>query len=639
MKKSLLLIAMASLMVLGAGAQEKVSERVSSLRSKSLTRIQPEILTREMKVDAPAITVTPPKRSTGPLDIYYRRPAGAFYAACNAHDGEGLYAFGDVGIVLMKPFSGYTYYGTVNGADGDDILFWDGLECGNGGEPFSAVEYYEEGTYEFPVFSVWQNGDPYQDYSFRYPYVSPNPYDGVIYNNESGAVIVSASNFGSYWGDEKIELLLSSKTMCSGGVNGDQVGMLSRYYGAKPWGENEYGWWFGKNASHVDGMAQCFEKPEHPYLLKNVYLQCANNYMENIGMVVNNPVKMYCKVYKLNEIPEYKEVGFAMLPLDPGEVIVTGEATVTPTTGEALNGLITFTLKTTDPVTGLPYEYHPTIDCPIMIAIEGYNDSGMEDLVEFSAYASVDDQVDEGYGELAYLKTGIYEYEINEQGDTVKDEEGNPVRYFTGEYQWRGLNNYFSHGTQTLKTGLSIFIGVDQPYLAFAHNTEDNPVYIFPDVTTCEYNDGEVQNIEIEFRSSCPSADGEWSMACKGEELPAWLDIELIDGDDSGQFDDLVTAVVTAQPLPQGVGYREAVVRFAIPGDYKDCKFVQVHWIGPVTCDVNADGEVDITDVNCLIKVILGGNDIYEGRADVNRDDEINIADVNRVIAEILGDN
>ncbi len=620
MKKSLLLIAMASLMVLGAGAQEKVSERMSSLRSKSLTRIQPEILTQEMKVDAPAIMVTPPKRSTGPLEIYYRRPAGAFYSAFSAVNGEGFHSYGDFGIVLMKPFSDHTYYCTVNGGDEDDILFWNGLECGNGGEPFCAVEYYEEDTYDFPVFSVWQNGDPNRYYSFCYPQ-RPRPYQAASgINNEPSAILVSASNFGSYWGDENSELLFSSKTMRYYSSD-DQVGMLSRYYGAEPWGDNERGWWFGKNASHVDGMAQCFEKPEHPYLLKNVYLQCANNYMENIGMVVNNPVKMYCKVYKLNEIPEYKEVGCAMLPLDPGEVIVTGEATVTPTTGEALNGLITFTLKTTDPVTGLPYEYHPTIDCPIMIAIEGYNDPGIE-----------------GYGELAYLKTGIYEYEIDEQGDTVKDEEGNPVRFFTGEYQWRGLNNYFGHGTQTMKTGLSIFIGVDQPYLAFAHNTED-PEFVFPEISASEYNDGEVPNIEIEFRSSCPSADGEWSMTCKGEELPEWIDIELIDGDDSGQFDDLVTAVVTAQPLPQGVSYREAVVRFAIPGDYKDCKFVQGHWIGPVTCDVNADGEVNITDVNCLIKVILGGNDSYEGRADVNRDDEINIADVNRVIAEILGDN
>ena len=170
-------------------------------------------------------------------------------------------------------------------------------------------------------------------------------------------------------------------------------------------------------------------------------------------MVVNNPVKLYCKVYKLSEIPDYQEVGGARLPLDPGELIVTGEATITPTTGEALNGLVTFVLKAKDPMTGLTYEYHPTIDYPIMIAIEGYNDPGMEDLVEFSAFVSVDDQVDEGYGELCYLKTGIYEYEIDEQGDTVKDEEGNPVRYFTGEYQWRGLNNYFSHGSPRLLCG------------------------------------------------------------------------------------------------------------------------------------------------------------------------------------------
>ena len=80
-------------------------------------------------MDAPAVTVISPKRSTGPIEIYYRRPAGAFYAAFNAYNGVGLYAFGDLGIVLMKPFSGYTYYGTVNGADEDDILFWDGWEC------------------------------------------------------------------------------------------------------------------------------------------------------------------------------------------------------------------------------------------------------------------------------------------------------------------------------------------------------------------------------------------------------------------------------------------------------------------------------------------------------------------------------
>ena len=54
--------------------------------------------------------------------------------------------------------------------------------------------------------------------------------------------------------------------------------------------------------------------------------------------------------------------------------------------------------------------------------------------------------------------------------------------------------------------------------------------------------------------------------------------------------------------------------------------------------DVNGDGEVNIADVNCLIKVILGqvNADIYQGRADVNEDLEVNIADVNAVIAIIL---
>ena len=54
--------------------------------------------------------------------------------------------------------------------------------------------------------------------------------------------------------------------------------------------------------------------------------------------------------------------------------------------------------------------------------------------------------------------------------------------------------------------------------------------------------------------------------------------------------------------------------------------------------DVNGDGEVNIADVNCIINVILGGHDTYEGRADVNADGEVNIADINAVIACILTD-
>lgn len=45
--------------------------------------------------------------------------------------------------------------------------------------------------------------------------------------------------------------------------------------------------------------------------------------------------------------------------------------------------------------------------------------------------------------------------------------------------------------------------------------------------------------------------------------------------------------------------------------------------------DVNGDYEVNITDVNALIEIILGGEDLSEGRSDVNEDHEVNISDIN----------
>ena len=51
--------------------------------------------------------------------------------------------------------------------------------------------------------------------------------------------------------------------------------------------------------------------------------------------------------------------------------------------------------------------------------------------------------------------------------------------------------------------------------------------------------------------------------------------------------------------------------------------------------DVNADGEVNIADVNSVINFILGGTGA-SGFADVNGDGEVNIADVNAVIDRIL---
>jgi hypothetical protein len=54
--------------------------------------------------------------------------------------------------------------------------------------------------------------------------------------------------------------------------------------------------------------------------------------------------------------------------------------------------------------------------------------------------------------------------------------------------------------------------------------------------------------------------------------------------------------------------------------------------------DVNNDGEVNISDVNATIGVILGQvtNPETVGLADVDGNGEVNIADVNAIIAIIL---
>lgn len=54
-----------------------------------------------------------------------------------------------------------------------------------------------------------------------------------------------------------------------------------------------------------------------------------------------------------------------------------------------------------------------------------------------------------------------------------------------------------------------------------------------------------------------------------------------------------------------------------------------------VTGDVNGDGEVNITDVNAIINLIITGLD--NPRGDVNGDGEINITDINAVINIITG--
>ncbi len=661
--KKFLLLAVAALVFSGANAQLRKDVKPAKINLSKRECVKTAVgSAMEMKMATPeeiANYKSSPFKAphkAGYIEPYYQRPAGAFYSPFIAVDGAGLYTYGsadhDTRFLLTKPFGDYTWKADAYGDDGSYTYVWQFWVRDN--------EYFDINTKELtynsffwlddaPIFFMVE-GDPYDESSVWWPYqmkyyAMNDDDENPIPTGESAVYVASATNdemICSMLGDEGSEFLVSSKTMVNGGRFANVAdGSITRFYGADPYGNNQYGWWFGKNGEHIDGMAQVFEKPSHPYMLKNVYLQTYTD------LKVRENVKMTCKVYKLDEVPDYVDGGGVRLPLEPGELIVTGEALLTPTTGEDKNGLITFTLygfDEDDPE--LTYEYTPTVDYPIMICIEGYNDPEMDALEDFSAFVSTDWNTDEGYGELAYLKYPVYEVELDENGDTVKNEQGEAVYNFTGEYYWRGLNNFFS-GPMEMKTGLTIFITVDNPYISLYYELDPGE-YTFPDEggvfqRTYDYVDenGDPDPITVDYLAffCCyPYEDGDWTITCNGdEELPEWLHLEIEDLEtfETGTF---TAAYFMADPLPDDVSYREAIVRFEIPGDYMEYKFMQGEFV-PVPGlpgDVNGDGEVNIADINALIDIILCGVDNSEGRADVNRDGEVNIADINAVIDIIL---
>ena len=608
-----------------------VSQRpqVRPLKISEISTIQ------EMKMPDPSSPVPrvfkAPSRA-GAQRPFYRRPAGMFSSALVVYDGVLQYF--NYPLFIAKPYAEYYWLGSAENPSQSTNYAWN-LYPDNNFAVNQYIDYQSELYYSMPLSSwcmapefvayggrIDDDGVASETYQYSNFFLNQDS-EGNDYSEPYPGKVIAADNnttFTNVWNsifgneDEDLQPLCSSKTSVFGGRYDDQDHYLfTSYYGAEPWGDNEFGWWFGKNASHIDGMGQAFEKPQHPYQLNNVYL-CIDDYYYD----VRADVTMTCKVYKLTDIPDYGDESVT-LPVVPGELVCTGEALLTPTTADETGGLITFTLYGEDGA-----EYAPIIDYPILVTIEGYNGPDMENLVEFRAYVSLDDQVDEGYGELAYIMVEKREYDENDE----------PI--YLGEYEWKGLNRYWDNGSIVIKTGFTILIGIDNPYITYVYEQEDGQ-YLFPAAGGSmqkTWLDGTLSN-GIRFSTSCPSHDGSWRITCDGNEsLPSWLNISLIDIINATGFHG-VRANVSASALPSGMTYREAVVRFEIPGDYIEYKFMQGTQPMEYRGDVNADGTVSIGDVTQLIDILLSGAQ-GEPTADVDADGSVTISDVTNLIDMLL---
>ena len=626
--KKILLLAAAALMVVSANAQLKRSETTNTPARPHVQLFKPEAKMEVAQKRLPGMPVFKAPQKAGNIDVWYRRPAGAFPASVVVEDGVysgNMYA----PYIAVTPYVDYTFNGFADGQSEGAIFdwqvqYWGMNEAGDDSEQiwdnYQGQDLTIQYTYEMDTVPMLKIIEP--DGTSTAPFVlhgfeMGGTDDAPVPTAEHYSEILAVPSTMELW---ETDFLKSSKNFCLGGMNGNQRYAFTYYSGAEPYGRNAQGWWFGKNGFHqkadaryfVDGIAQAFEKPTCPYLLNQVVLDCAV-----LGVRANKQVEMTCRIYKLDEIPAYNDTAEVMLPEEPGELIAMGHATVTSETDATTGGLVFFTLFGEED--GLQYDITPTIDCAILVVIDGYNDDNMSDLVDFSALISADDEVDEGFGELAYLKF------------SYADEDGNPEGYY-----WAGLNNFFSSGS--MKTGFTIFLSTENPYLTYNYNAE-NGEYTFPNEGgLMEKHFGDYTTRSIEFWSWTPSADDAWFVFLdNGEEVPDWLSIELTDIERDGEFSGLVNAEVYAEPLPEGETYREAIVRFEIPGNYIDYKFMQGTQEPPVqyeVYDVNRDHEVNIADVNYLISLILSGGSSELG--DVNGDGEMNIADINAVIDRIL---
>ena len=619
MMKSLL-VTVAALTVLSASAQLKNPDAAVLQQDRLVTDVRSQVLKQEMHQASEAeLFQKAPKKEDGSISCRYVRPAGAFSGSIVLeHDAYGYEFLAPY--IMLKPYVPYTFKSVTEGLDDSYSLVWGyQLWTINQNGEWEQQWFYEIGPEnldvkyrceldEVPILYVAKGDEELSSYQMG-NHNKTVGYDGSTMDEIIPCHVLATPTYEDPWEDGP-DLLLSSKTFCT---NGSQY-MTNFYDGAIPWADNMSGWWFGKNGGlpsggRIDGIAQAFEKPTSPYVLRKVVLWTTH-------LSVDAPVDLTCKVYRLSDgIPAYDPVKYVTLPEEPGELIAFGHATVTPETNEENDGFIVFTLYGEDD--GLEYEITPEIDDNILIAIDGYNDVDMENLRDFTAMISSDYLVDEGYGELAYVKYG------------AADAEGN----FSGDYVWAGLNNFFSIGE--MKTGLTIFMVADYPYMVFNRPDIENGEYTFGRAGgQLQRQVGDEIIPGIEFLAWVPSDDG-WEMTCNGEEIPDWLEIELTDGEEEGEFNNIVTAQVFAEPLPEGVAYREAIVRFSFPGAYLDYKFIQgAEIIPPIPCGPGADGEITIGDVNFLIDLIL--NMMYDSCWDLDEDGELTLSDINVLINYIL---
>lgn len=578
----------------------------------------------EEQLDVMATPGTTPKKvatkaGDGSPKAFYKRPAGAFYGLCSSQENNNYKYSSQYAPYLMGwPFQTVKYVpntinvGEVSSYDWTYFLYNRDTKLH---EEYAASGpeldvYYGVMTLDtVPRLTVTGSEGTY-DYTIKGWSVTGTGTNKVI-NKEYRSRYIARVDYQTTFTNTADQSMWCTPKFRAASTNRDATKLAGGTYssGAKDAEGGTTGKWFGRNYSGIDALGMAFEKPSHPYLLRRVGVA-----FQNLAFSSTDPCDLKVKVYKLDEMPQYKESESVFA--EPGELLAEGTFTMVPeefTSAGITSGMLPFALEAPDDGSGLIFDVEPEIDFPILVVFTGYNNSTIADFT----LTQGTDLYDEGFGEHCYM------------GRTQSD----------GSIKYQGLNYFFTSGER--KAGISIYAEVAHPFMIPNFNV-DVLERTFDAAGVCQNqgfrtSDGKVyEGNEMSIYSHSPSEEVEISLE-DGSELPEWLTVTVEDEMEGEVWDGLLKGKFEVTPLPEGVKGRKANVKLAIPGARMVVAVVQGEADDPgVKGDVNGDGVVDIADVNAAIDMVLGLAD-NKPTADVNGDGVVDIADINAIIDIVLG--
>ena len=141
---------------------------------------------------------------------------------------------------------------------------------------------------------------------------------------------------------------------------------------------------------------------------------------------------------------------------------------------------------------------------------------------------------------------------------------------------------------------------------------------------------------QICFPTSCNMKDEVGSYETSPGQLMG--DVQNIMSEWFPTDDGMCIVTLSIEVLTKTGGFPVANYVHKADGPCITIKFVKGGSPEPKYGDVNGDGEVNISDINAVISIILHPETVND-KADVNGDGEVNISDINAVITIILNIN